>query len=165
MAGKNLSHKKDGNPYLTLVLGDKSGQVKGVAWDNVEQLNAAVKAGDFILVDASASEYRGTLQVVVRNMAALPADAVDPEDYLPATARNVDHMFERLKGLTESMTSQPLRELMEAFWRDSDFVAGFKRSPAAKHMHHAYLGGLLEHTLSMALLGDKRYRQGAGTFL
>lgn len=155
LSEKNLSHKKDGNPYLTLVLADKSGQVKGVAWDNVEQINGGVQTGDFVLVSANASEYRGAVQVVVRAMKAVPPETVQPADYLPATQRNVDQMFDRLKDLTGRMNSQPLRNLMEAFWRDSDFVSRFKRSPAAKLMHHAYLGGLLEHTLSMALLGEK----------
>ena len=155
LAEKNISSKKDGKPYLTLVLSDKSGRIKGVAWDNVEQIAAAAKTGDFVRVSANASEYRGIPQVVVRSLTSLPAEQVQAVDFLPMTARNVDQMFERLREMTDGITSQPLRALMEAFWQDSDFVSRFKKSPAAKHMHHAYLGGLLEHTLSMALLGDK----------
>jgi 3'-5' exoribonuclease len=155
LAEKSMGHKRDGNPFLNLLLADKSGQIKAVVWDNVPQIAASANAGDFVKIGATAGEYRGTLQLVVKSMTAVAADAVAPEDFLPASTRNADKMMERLKGLTDSMTSASLRALMNAFWADTDLVRLFKRAPAAKKMHHAYLGGLIEHTLSMALLADK----------
>ncbi len=155
LAEKSMAHKRDGNPFLNLTLADKSGQIKGVVWDNVEYIAAAAQAGDFVHVNGQAGEYRGVLQLVVKSVAAVPAEAVAPEDFLPATTRDVDQMFERLKSATDTITSKPLAALMNAFWDDSDIVQRFKRAPAAKMMHHAYIGGLLEHTLSMVLLADK----------
>ena len=155
LAEKAMAHKRDGNPFLNLILADKSGQIKAVVWDNVERIAASAGAGDFVKIGATVSEYRGTLQLVIKTMTAVPAEAVEPENFLPASTRNVDKMFERLKALTDSLASTSLRSLMDAFWQDGDLVRLFKRAPAAKKMHHAYLGGLVEHTLSMALLADK----------
>jgi 3'-5' exoribonuclease len=155
LAEKSMAHKRDGNPFLNVVLADNSGRMKGVVWDNVAQIAAGVNAGDFVRVSAQAGEYRGMLQLVVKSMSAVPAADVAPEDFLPASTRDVEKMFERLKALTDSIASPGLRSLMDACWNDADLVRRFKRAPAAKKMHHAYLGGLIEHTLSMALLADK----------
>ncbi len=155
LAEKNMAHKRDGNAYLNVTFADKTGRIKGVVWDNVEPIAAAAEAGDFVRVAATAGEFRGALQMVVKSLAAVEPDSVRPEDFIAATTRNVKQMFERLTGLTDAMQPGPLRDLMAAFWADDDLVAQFKRAPAAKLMHHAYIGGLLEHTLSMALLADK----------
>lgn len=155
LAGKRTAHKRDGNLFLNVTLADKSGQVAGVVWDDVARICAAAQTADFVRVTAQAGEYRGGLQLVVKNMVVVPPEEVVPEDFLPATSRNVDQMFERLKAATDTIASKPLLDLMNAFWADSEIVRRFKRAPAAKMMHHAYLGGLLEHTLSMALLADK----------
>ncbi|MBW1834704.1 MAG: CRISPR-associated endonuclease Cas3'', partial [Deltaproteobacteria bacterium] len=79
----------------------------------------------------------------------------DPSDFLPESKFNRDAMFERLLKLTETVETLYLKNLLEAFWNDDEFVSKFKRAPAAKKMHHAYIGGLIEHTLSMARLADK----------
>jgi 3'-5' exoribonuclease len=155
LAEKSMAHKRDGNPFLNVVLADNSGQIKGVIWDNVTQIASGVAAGDFVRITAQAGEYRGMLQLVVKSMSPVSAADVAPEDFLPASARDADKMFERLKAVTDSITSPGLRSLMDACWNDTDLVRRFKRAPAAKKMHHAYLGGLIEHTLSMALLADK----------
>ncbi|MCP4748226.1 MAG: HD domain-containing protein [Desulfobacteraceae bacterium] len=155
LASKNLSHKKDGNPYLTLTLADKSGQVKAMVWDQVDQLCEVANAGDFIKISAMAQEYRGQVQVIVKSMSLVPAESVCAADFLPSTSRDVDHMFERLESLTQTIKTEPLRALLNAFWQDPEFAGRFKKSPAAKKMHHAFVGGLLEHTLSMAVLANK----------
>jgi 3'-5' exoribonuclease len=155
LADKSMAHKRDGNPFLNLTLADKSGQIKGVVWDNVAHIATAARSGDYVRVKAQAGEYRGVLQLVVKAMAAVPAEEMAPEDFLPATARNVDQMFDRLKAVTDTIATKPLSDLMAALWNDPDIVNRFKRAPAAKMMHHAYVGGLLEHTLSMVLLADK----------
>jgi 3'-5' exoribonuclease len=152
---KRIAHKKDGNAYLTLTLGDRSGTMAGVVWDNVERIAAAAQVGDVVHVKGPVGEFRDRLQVVVRSLAAQSAESCDVADFLPATGRNREAMFERLTQLTADLANPHLKRLMERFWEDSDFVAAFKAAPAAKLMHHAYIGGLLEHTLSMALLCDR----------
>jgi 3'-5' exoribonuclease len=151
---KNVAHKKDGNPFLTVTLADRSGQVKGVVWDNVERLAAASSEGDFVHIRAQVGEYRGNLQVVVKDMARIPEEQVNAADFLVSTNRDVGQMLDRLKEMTERMQTSYLRSLFQAFWADDDFVEAFSTAPAAKQMHHAYIGGLLEHTLSMAVLSE-----------
>jgi 3'-5' exoribonuclease len=153
LAEKTLAQKKDGKPYLTVVLSDKSGSVKGVVWDRVEEIASATTAGDVVHVKGGVSEYRGKLQVVIKKMT--PSALEDASDFLPATNHNTDTMFERLVRMTESLKTDYLRALFDSFWNDPDFVQRFKTAPAAKKMHHAYIGGLLEHTLSMALLVER----------
>lgn len=155
LSEKNIAQKKDGNNYLNVTLADKTGSIKGVVWDNVDQIVAGISAGDFVQVNGNVNEYRGTAQLVIRQMASLPAEIVDPAQFLPATTRNIDSMFERLVKLSATLETGYLKALLEAFWNDPEFVGHFKAAPAAKKMHHAYIGGLLEHTLSMASLADK----------
>ena len=155
LSEKTLSQKKDGNNFLNVVLSDKTGSIKGVIWDNVEQMAAGVKSGDFVRIKGNVNEYRGSLQLVIKKMEACPVDTLDTSDFLPKTPRDIESMFDRLLRITATIDTDHFRELIEAFWNDEDFVRSFKIAPAAKKMHHAYIGGLLEHVLSMASLADK----------
>jgi 3'-5' exoribonuclease len=163
LSEKYLSSKKDGNNFLNVTLSDKTGKIKGVVWDNVDEINSGTTAGNFVRIKASVSEYREMLQVVIKNMSVCPVDMVDPLDFLPVTALDVDDLFDRLVKKTESMQNDHLKQLFRTFWEDENFVQNFKKAPAAKNMHHAYLGGLLVHTASMVFLADKiaeHYRSG-----
>jgi len=155
LAEKSIAQKKDGNNYLNVTLADKTGHIKGVVWDNVDHIVAGLSSGDVVSIRATVNEYKGALQLVVKTMAACPAEAIDPAEFLPATRMDVENMFERLLKMTASLEDVHLKALLDAFWNDAEFVRDFKTAPAAKKMHHAYIGGLLEHTLSMAILADK----------
>ncbi|MFH2045173.1 MAG: HD domain-containing protein [Pseudomonadota bacterium] len=155
LSEKNISQKKDGSDYINVLLSDKTGKLKGVAWDNVDKISADKNPGDFVHVKGSISEYKGALQIVIKDMENISSDSIDPSDFLPSTKQNIDLMFERLLKLSGSIEEKNLKALLDAFWADNKFVENFKIAPAAKKMHHAYSGGLLEHTLSMALLADK----------
>jgi len=152
---KTMAHKKDGNSYLNLVLSDRTGRVKAVVWDNVDQIASQSESGQVVVVTGHVGSYRGKLQMVVKELKAAAKDEINPADFLPVTERDVDHMFERLQKLSQSLQKDCLRDLFGAFWSDETLVSQFKHAPAAKKMHHAYIGGLLEHTLSMAVLADK----------
>jgi len=155
LSEKILSQKKDGNNFLNITLSDKTGTIKGVVWDNVDQIAAGITSGDFAHVNGSVSEYRGTLQVVIKIMEPFPSDRIDPSDFLPQTSRDIEGMFKRLVKRMDSITTDYLKALIDAFFKDKEFVNKFKTAPAAKKMHHAYIGGLLEHTLSMTSLAEK----------
>jgi 3'-5' exoribonuclease len=155
LAEKNLLQKKDGNNYLSVVLADKTGRIKGVVWDNVEAVWLGAKSGDMVQVKAIAGEYQGALQLVIKDLASVSVESGSASDFMPATPRDIDTMFERLVALSDSLSPAYLQALFQAFWEDRAFVEKFKTAPAAKKMHHAYLGGLLEHTLSMTVLADK----------
>jgi 3'-5' exoribonuclease len=155
LSEKILSQKRDGNNFLNVTLSDKTGTIKGVVWDNVDQIAAGITSGDFALVNGSVSDYRGTLQVVIKKMDPISPDMIDPSDFLPQTSRDIEGMFERLIKITETIKTDYLKALIDAFFKDKEFVNKFKTAPAAKKMHHAYIGGLLEHTLSMVSLAEK----------
>jgi 3'-5' exoribonuclease len=162
LSEKALAQKKDGNNFLNITLSDKSGRLKGVVWDNVDYISANFTSGDIVQIEGNVNDYKGALQLVVKKMGACPADSVDPGEFLPATSRDVDGMFERLLKITDAFETGYLKTLFEAFWHDESFVHQFKSAPAAKKMHHAYIGGLLEHTLSMVTLADKIARHYNG---
>ena len=155
LSEKTLAQKKDGNNFLNVTLSDKTGTIKGVIWDNVDLTSGSVTSGDFVNIQGTVTEYRGSLQLVIKQMEACSRDTLNPSDFLPATRRNIENMFERLLRITNSIETTHLRKLIEAFWNDNELIRRFKTAPAAKKMHHAYIGGLLEHTLSMVSLSDK----------
>ena len=155
LAEKNPSTKKDGEAYLSVVLSDKTGTIRGVVWDDVEKISRAASAGDIVEINARVTEFKGKLQLVIEDMEARPAESADPADFIRCTERNIDVMFDRIMKITEGIATDHLRNLLLAFWNDPEFAQKFKTAPAAKKMHHNYLGGLLEHTLSMAVLAEK----------
>ena len=155
LSEKILSQKRDGDNFLNVTISDKTGTLKGVVWDNVNQIANGITSGDFAYVNGSVSEYKGALQVVIKKMEPFPSDRIDPSDFLPQTSRNIEDMFERLVKRANSITTDYLKALINAFFNDREFVNKFKTAPAAKKMHHAYIGGLLEHTVSMTSLADK----------
>ncbi len=152
---KTMAQKKDGNNYLNLVLSDRTGSIKGVVWDNVEKIASQAETGAVVKVRGHVGQYRNNLQVVIKEMTMVPLEESDPSDFMLSTERDVHKMFERIVALSESLDAWYLKALFRAFWEDGSFTAQFKKAPAAKKMHHAYIGGLLEHTLSMAVLADK----------
>lgn len=158
LAEKAVSVKKNGENFLTFRFADRTGDIRGVAWDDVATIGAAANSGDFVRVTANVSEFRGTPQFTVRGLARCDPESIRPEDFLATTRHplGVDGMFDRLvKTVQETVTDPHLRALMDAFFADADFVRRFKIAPAAKGMHHAFIGGLLEHTLSMTVLVRK----------
>jgi 3'-5' exoribonuclease len=155
LSEKNIAQKKDGKNYLNLAFMDKTGTLKGVLWENIEDTVERISAGDYVQVKGSVSEYRGMLQLVVRTTTRCAAEHVEPADFLPVTSRNIDAMFEKLQRITDTLKTPCFHDLFRLFWADAELVRLFKAAPAAKKMHHAYIGGLLEHTLSMAILVDR----------
>ena len=166
LAEKSLGRKKNGDSFLSFGFADRTGDIKGVAWDNVEEINGAAASGAFVRVTGAVSEFRGGLQLTVRGLVCCDTDTVDPADFLPVTTRNPDRMFDRLKRTVDECIRDPhIKRLMEAFWADEAFVRRFKTAPAAKKMHHAYIGGLLEHTLSMTVLAKEIAKHYSGVNL
>ncbi len=152
---KTLGRKKDGNPFLNVTLADRTGLLRGVVWDNADEVALAMAAAEFVRIRGNASEYQGRPQVVIQSMEIFPAAEATAGDFIPSTPRNIDAMFDRLVKIADGIGNPHLKQLLSAFWGDAGFVERLKTAPAAKRMHHAYLGGLLEHTLSMTILVDR----------
>lgn len=153
---------KNGKPYLTLKLMDRSGEIEGRVWDRVEELSGLFDKDDFVRAVGKASVYLGKMQLVVQRLEKIDEQDVDLGDYLPVSARPVEEMLDELRQLVASLQTPHYRQLMEAFLADEEFLKLYAQAPAAKSIHHVYLGGLLEHSLAVAQLADDIGRRYPG---
>jgi 3'-5' exoribonuclease len=145
-----LRRTRAGASFLSLVLSDRTGRISAVKWEAKEEEARIAVPGDPVRVKGYVESYKGQRQVVVRQMAAVPGETPDLADFLPASPLDPGRMAEDLRGLLDAVRRPPLRSLLDAFLGDAAFMAAFCRAPAATRLHHAYLGGLLEHTLALA---------------
>ncbi len=159
---KTTAMAKNGKPYMTLKLMDRTGEVEGRVWDRVEELSGLFDKDDFVRVSGKASVYLGKMQLVVQRLEKIAEQEVDLGDYLPVSGRSVEEMLAELRQLVASLETPHYRQLMEAFLADEEFLQHFVQAPAAKTIHHAYLGGLLEHSLAVAQLADDIGRRYPG---
>lgn len=143
---------KNGKPYLTLKLMDRSGELEGRVWDRVDELAERFERDDFVQVRGKASSYLGKMQLVVQELRKLDDQQIQLADFLPVAAEGFASLEQRLRALVATLQNPHLRALMELFLADKEFMEQYTRAPAAKSMHHVYLGGLLEHSLAIAAL-------------
>lgn len=151
---KNTAFTQKGTPYINLRLRDRTGDIDGKIWDNASALDKLFKRGDVVYVAGRAVNYRNTLQINVAEISKVDGADIRPGDYAPVSKEDIDGMFEAFVGYLDTVEDPWLRALLEAFFADEAFVSRFKKAPAAKGFHHAYIGGLLEHTLSTVKLLD-----------
>jgi 3'-5' exoribonuclease len=133
--------------FLSLVLGDSSGQVNARAWENVEGLYSNVPKGSVATFSGKVEEYKGELQVILES--ALPKKDFDALDFLPKCKGNPEEMLSELREKTREFKNPFLKKLFESLFSDESFCVDFKRIPAAKLHHDSCVGGLLEHTLKV----------------
>jgi len=158
---KSLTRTKTGNPYLSLHLADRTGELEGRIWENALDFDTLFAKNDFIKVRAEVDEFQGTLQLRILKLKKCEESEVLLDDFLPKTPFNIEKMFSEIKNIASKVRQPYLQKLLEAFFTDEDFVRKFKMAPAAKGVHHVYIGGLLEHTLSvvqLTLLIGPRYK-------
>ncbi len=146
---KNNGVTRAGKPYLALNLSDKTGEVKARIWDNAERLGAAFEESDIVKIKSYSVLYQGTLQLNINAIEKYTCDGQTLTEFLPSSSKNPDELLAELTTHIDSVQEKPLRNLLEAFFSDTEFVNAFKVAPAAKTIHHDYLGGLLEHTLNV----------------
>lgn len=140
---------KNGKPYMTLKMMDRSGEVEGRIWDRVDYFSSLFEKDDFILVNAKASVYMGKMQLIVQDLKKIEENLVNLGDFLPVSQRSIAAMRHELDDILESLTNPHIEALLRAFFDDPSFFALYSRAPAAKAMHHVFLGGLLEHSLAV----------------
>ncbi len=153
---------RNGKPYMTLKLMDRTGEIEGRIWERVEELSALFEKDDFVAVAGKASVYLGKMQLIVQRLKKIPEQDVDLSDYLPVCGRPVEEMIAELRQWVAGLKTPHYRALMEDFLADEDFLRRYSRAPAAKSIHHVYLGGLLEHSLAVAQLADDICRRYSG---
>lgn len=149
---KEVRAKKSGEPYLSLTLGDKSGDLDAKMWENIQEADSTVDRDDFVKVKGMVQVFRNKPQLTIHKLRKCRDDEVDFSDYFPKTTKDVEEMFEELLNIVDSIQNSALRELLMNVLMDESFAEKFKQAPAAKVLHHAWLGGLLEHTLSLCKL-------------
>ena len=149
---KDVRQKKSGEPYLSLLLGDRTGEVDAKMWDNVAEVIDTFERDDFIKVKGLLQVFQNRPQLTIHKMVRVLDTEVDFADYFPASTRDPGEMFAELRGIIAGVHNPHLRALLEAFMDDEPLARMYRIAPAAKHVHHAYLGGLIEHVLSLCHL-------------
>jgi len=149
VVGKQIKPKKTGEPYLALTLGDRSGQLEAKMWDNVEEVLEAFEQDDFLKIKGLVNKYKNRFQLTVHKLRKLGESEIDFADYLPKTTKNVDELWETLATFISSFQNPHLKSLVQSFMADPEIAAAYRNAPAAKTLHHAYIGGLLDHVVSL----------------
>src|SRR5713226_649736 len=146
---KQVKPKKTGEPYLALTLGDRTGHVEAKMWDNVEDALDAFEQDDFLKVKGLLNKYKNRFQITIHKLRRMSDSEVDFADYLPKTTKDVDGLWRTLEDFVGSFQDAHLRSLVQAFMSDPEIAAAYRNAPAAKTLHHAYIGGLLDHVVSL----------------
>ena len=146
---KQVKPKKTGEPYLALTLGDRTGQIEAKMWDNVADAIDAFDQDDYIKTKGLINKYKNRFQLTIHKLRRLQETEVEFADYLPKTTKNIDELWQALGDFVATFRNPHLKALLQAFLSDPGIVEGFRNAPAAKTLHHAYIGGLLDHVVSL----------------
>lgn len=159
VAEKQLRTAKTGNVYLTVKLVDKTGEITARLWEKAEEAAAALVVKNPVFVRARCDVFRDERQLQIREIRPESLCKIDPSDFLPTCPLDTDLLWERMKRALSGIKRRSFQGLIRLILGDEELMERFKRAPAAKSMHHAYLGGLLEHTVAVteltALLCDR----------
>jgi 3'-5' exoribonuclease len=149
---KEIRQKKTGEPYLSLHLADRTGEMEAKMWDNVGEIMHAFDRDDFVKVKGLLQLYQNRSQFTVHRLRRLEDHEVDFADYFPCSERDPDEMFAELESTIVAIRNVHLRALLETVFSDTRLASLYKLAPAAKNIHHACRGGLIEHVLSLCTL-------------
>lgn len=149
VVAKQIKPKKTGEPYLALTLGDRSGQLEAKMWDNVEEVLEAFEQDDFLKIKGLINKYKQRFQLTIHKLRKLGDTEIDFSDYLPKTTKNIDELWQTLGAFIGDFQNPHLKALVQAFMADPVIAAAYRNAPAAKTLHHAYIGGLLDHVVSL----------------
>lgn len=145
---------KTGKTYLSLKLQDKTGMVDAKVWDVNNDIKS-FEENDFIKIDGSITVYNDNLQINIKKIRKSMEGEYDPADYIPCSEKNIDEMYASLLGYIKTIENPYIKELLEQIFLKHPVVSKrFKTHSAAKTIHHGYLGGLVEHTLSVTEICD-----------
>ncbi|HUD99165.1 MAG TPA: HD domain-containing protein [Bryobacteraceae bacterium] len=152
VCSKEIRQKKKGDPYLSLQLGDRTGELDAKMWDNVADVMETFARDDFVKVKGLLQIFHNRPQLTMHTIHRLDDREVDFTDYFPASKRDPEEMWRELRGFAAAIAHPHLHKLVAALLDDPDIARRYRLAPAAKQIHHAYLGGLIEHVLSLCHL-------------
>jgi 3'-5' exoribonuclease len=162
VAAKQVKPKKNGEPYLALTLADRSGHLEAKMWDNVEEFIDAFGQDDFLKIKGLINKYKNRFQLTIHKLRRMQEAEIDYTDYLPKTTKDIGELWQTLAGYIATFENPHLQALVELFMADPEIAERYRNAPAAKSLHHAYIGGLLDHVVSLFGLCDavsKHYPQ------
>jgi 3'-5' exoribonuclease len=149
VVSKQIKPKKTGEPYLALILGDRTGQLDAKMWDNVDEVLNGFEQDDFLKVKGLVNKYKNRFQLTIHKLRKLGESEIEFSDYLPKTTKDIDELWLTLGNFVASFQNAHLKSLVLAFMADAEIAAAYRNAPAAKTLHHAYIGGLLDHVVSL----------------
>ena len=152
---KEIRNTREGKQYLRMELGDRSGTVEARIWDAFEAIAKDINRDDFVKVAARVEIYRNKPQLVLQQVRRATPEEIDLADFLPHTKENVDEMWVKLQQYAAGIENFWLNKLATGIFSDPKIAERFKRAPAAKVMHHAFIGGLLEHVVGLCGLAKQ----------
>ena len=149
---KSSGLTKTGSPYLKLKLGDRSGEIEARIWTPVEAMVRSFEKDDFVRIKGKAVSFQEHLQINITHIEQVEERGIELSDFFPRTEKNTEEMLKTLIEMSQRVKDPHLCQLLHLFWEDGPFLERFENAPASKWIHHSYLGGLLEHTLSLTQL-------------
>ena len=155
IANKQVRLNRNGDSYLQIEIYDKTGTLTVRMWNAGENAYRAFEVGDYAQICGKAQVFQGNLQIIAKKILHAEEEAYNPDDYVKQAEIDVVKLVKRLKTLVETIKTPSLRNLADSLLVDNDFMTRFCDAPAGVKNHHAYKGGLLEHTLSVMELADK----------
>lgn len=152
---KTVSLTKNGKEYANVVLQDKTGQIEAKIWNLSDPAIHDFEAMDYVQVDATVTVFNGGNQMNVHRIRVATEDEYTAEDYFPVSKRDREEMIRELRTFTNSVRDEYMRALLKSFFENDKFMKMFMDHSAAKSVHHGFIGGLAEHTLSVAEMCEK----------
>jgi len=149
VASKQVKAKKNGEPYLALILADRTGQIEAKMWDNVEEFVDAFEQDDFLKIKGLINKYKNRFQLTIHKLRRMEEAEIDFSDYLPKTTKDIGELWRTLTEFVATFQNRHLKSLVELFMADAEIAERYRNAPAAKALHHAYIGGLLDHVVSL----------------
>jgi 3'-5' exoribonuclease len=149
---KEIRQKKTGELYLSLLLGDRTGELDAKMWDNVSEVIDEFDRDDFVKVKGLIQIFHNRPQLTIHKLRRMDDSEVEFSDYFPSSRRDPDEMWMELRSIVSGLSNVHIKALLNAILDEPDIAARYRRAPAAKQIHHAFLGGLIEHVLSICAL-------------
>lgn len=159
LKGKQLDSfvSKEGS-YLTCQLGDKTGEIKAILWDGGPQVYSQVEEGSPVWAEGQVGAYRGSPQIVLDTLRKALDGEYDPGDFLPTGKVDPEAIFEQIKEVVATIGNPHLQRLLRHILGNEEVATAIVQAPGAKGMHHAYLGGLIEHTWNVVRICEQMAR-------
>lgn len=149
VASKQIKPKKTGDLYIAMTLVDRTGQIEAKVWDNVHEVLDAFEQDDFVKIKGLLNKYNNRFQLTIHKLRKCEEHEVDFSDYLPKTDKDIDQLWATLREFVASFQNPYLKAVIQAFMNDPEIETRYKSAPAAKSLHHAFVGGLLDHVVSL----------------